>query len=105
MAQILPTSTSSTQPATGSRFFFWLSLFLLAFLLIGFAPTPYSRANPIGRVYDLICVPASPANRRPLSASAQERLRDAMFSPSGFAIPPRDGDATQPGVGAATLSG
>jgi hypothetical protein len=52
MLQILPTSTSSTQTATGSSFFFWLSLFLLGFLLIGFAPTPYSRANPIGRVYD-----------------------------------------------------
>lgn len=44
MATVITESALGTHAAERSSFFFWLSVLLLSFLLIGFAPTLYLRA-------------------------------------------------------------
>ena len=44
MSMVIPASAIGTEEAARSGFFFWLSVLLLSFLLLGFAPTLYLRA-------------------------------------------------------------
>ena len=44
MSTVIPASAIRSEEAARSSFFFWLSVLLLSFLLLGFAPTLYLRA-------------------------------------------------------------